>query len=129
MGGTDADRFLFFSFLRRQFFDRRKTLGRKPQLLFTLMKRIGRILQLLQEQTHRRTIAAANDLLASEKNLPDGVHVALYRQLFIKRLDDGRERIVDANDFLTFDHGRGAMWNVANADANFLFGSQRAADG
>ena len=128
MSRADADGLFFFSFLCRQFFDWRKTLGRKSQLLLPLMKGVRGILQFFEEQTHRRAIAAANDFFASEEDLPDGVHVALYRQLFIKRLDDGRERIVDANDFLTFNHGRRAMWNVANEDANLLFGSEGASD-
>jgi hypothetical protein len=68
------------------------------------VKRIGRVAQLFEQQADRGRIAALHDLLATEEHLADRVHVTLHREVLVNGPDKLREAIVDADDFLTFDH-------------------------
>ena len=51
--------------------ERRKTLGGKTQLLFTLVKRIARVRDFLEQQSDGGRIAPFDDFLPAEKNLAD----------------------------------------------------------
>ena len=68
------------------------------------MEWIGRIVQFLQKQAYGGRLATFHDLLAAEKHLANRVRLALDRELFVQRADKLREAIVDADDFLAFDH-------------------------
>src|SRR5580692_4480227 len=80
------------------------------------MKWIRRIVQFLQEQADGRRLAPLHDLFAAEKHLADGIGFPFHRQLLVDRVDELGKLIVDADDFLTFDHGQKESWKVGKAE-------------
>ncbi len=100
------DHFLGLDLLVGQLLKRCKPLRGKPELLLALVKRIRRILQFLEQEPDRRRVAALHDLLPAEKHLADGIGVILHRQLLVERANGGSEGVVNADDFLAFDHGK-----------------------
>src|SRR5581483_8622358 len=91
-------------FFLRNFLQRRKPFGGESQLLLALVKRIGGIVQLLEEQADGGRFAAFHDLFAAEIDLAHRINFVFHRQLRVERADQLRECIVDADDLLTLDH-------------------------
>jgi len=92
---------------RWKFFHRRKAFRGEAELLLTLMKRIGRIGEFGEQEADGGALAAFHDFFAPEEDLANRVRVALNRELFVERTDEAGERVVNADEFLTFDNGEG----------------------
>ena len=106
--GAHFGKFGFGNFVR-EFFLRCETLGIESQLLLPLVQRVRGVHEFFEEKTDRRRIPCLYDLLSPEKDRADRVRHALDGQLFVDRFHDRREAVVNADDFLAFDHDRATI--------------------
>jgi hypothetical protein len=72
------------------------------------MEGVGRIGELVEQEADGRGVAGFHHLLTAEKHLADGVGGALHRQLFVDGADERGKGVVNADDFLAFDHNASA---------------------
>ncbi len=97
-------RFFHGGFLGWQFFERGEPFRGEAELLLPVVKRVRGIDQFFEQQADGGGIAALHDFFPPEKNLPDRVGFTFDGKLLVNRTNKLAEAVVDADDFLTFDH-------------------------